>query len=91
MVESRERYVTTGLLVASARMIAGSLEEYASGGLPDLGFAVELVSAAIWRPSASKPSTQMNAESPTASGAHACVSGQRSWMRVTRCVTTTVL
>ena len=62
IVESREAYITTGLLVDSARKIAVS--EVANGvvGFPVAGFAEGLTSATISWPVASKPSTQILAE-----------------------------
>src|SRR6185312_3472432 len=78
IVESRDAYVAIGLLPFWTRRIAVSVVAYGMIGLPVAGFEAEFASKAIRAPRASNPSTQMNAESPIASGAQACVLGQRS-------------
>src|ERR1019366_4222287 len=59
--------------------------------VPVAGLAAGLCNATIGWPGASTPSAHTAHVPPAASVSHACVSGQRSWMRTTRCVSVTSL
>ncbi len=68
-----------------------SRETKVATGVPVSGFVVAAVRATISWFSASKPSTHTDHAPPTGSASHAFVSGQRSRMRTTRWVRTTIL